>query len=157
MLFFCLSPPQQQRIFEGLYSRMAPPVGGPWVGISCHLDLPVWRTHTLTPHFLSPYHASCEQRISTTTCRYERLAVALQLYTALYSALQRSTALYSALQRSTALHPLQYTSLYNTPQICRRVRERRRDGDACEHAAVVHSYVLRTVVACVVFSRILEL
>ena len=103
------------------------------------------------PYVDNPYRTGCEQSpplqpLQPSTCtkhRYERLAEALQLY--------------SPLQPSTALHPLQYTSLYSTPQICRRVRERRRDGDACEHAAAVHSYVLRTVVACVVFSRILEL
>jgi hypothetical protein len=42
----------------------------------------------------------------------EALYSPLQPSTALYSPLQPSTALYS----STALHPLQYTTLYSTPQ-----------------------------------------
>ena len=83
-------------------------LGGPWVGILCHLDLPTWITHTalaVNNHPLySLYNPLHGPRVGTHALQR------LYISAALYSPLQPSTSLHLYILYS--IHP----SLYITPQ-----------------------------------------
>ena len=104
-----------------MHQELSQGVGWSWVGISCHQDLPTWRTHT-SAHTALAVNNEPLQSSTCTKHRYERLAEALQLY----SALQRSTSLqlyilYS-IHPSTAplssVPPLPFDTVRHRSRVC---------------------------------------